>query len=619
MTRSPGPLARWRHRAISVGLLATIAWFYIWTVSQALPLPFGTKAGMYPLLTDGFLAGQLSLPLTPHPDLLATKDPYSDHANRPPFLHDASFYKGKYYAYFGVTPVVLLFLPFRVLGMGNLPESLAVAIFVFGGVLFSLLMLSHIRRTHFPTVPKVSYETYLMLAFGGAIPFFLRRPAVYEVAIACGVFCLAAAIYFLVSIESAGKVSLWRAGLASLFLGLAVGARPHLLLASSLLGLVAWRLWSREKQWPALAVMGALFAPIALVGFALGLYNYARFDSWTEFGRWYQLGGENVRELKFSVLRIPLFSYLYLWHAGHVNLSFPYTHVMSLTVPVGGGVTVEPVAGVFYTTPILYVLAFLPVLRSAASNVASQHRTVAGSAHAWAWTLVVLALAQVVFLGTFPGATMRYIVDFSPLLMAAAGIVMMGIATRLATSRWWVLAKIAMVLLVGVTVFLNVGLGVTGYYDNLRGANPKAFASLKSGSDRVVDALVPWVFTKDLQLVSIDSPGGVEQRVGVPSFWVGDIDAEFEVFAKRDGYMVFRTDPDIPPERKLVNVRLTIRSAGGYVESHTVGNDEATFVIPVRRGHNQIFFRIVYDTSPPLGRRRIMRLDGKEWMLSSRR
>jgi hypothetical protein len=589
-----------------VGLLAATFWFYLWTVSQGLPLPFGTTQGHYPALTDGFVAGQLSLRIRPHPTLLklenALQNTYDYPHNRPPYFHDASLYKGKYFVYFGVTPVVLLFLPFRVLGLGNLPESAAAAVFMFGSVLFSLLTLAFLRRTEFPTIRKLPYEIYLMLALGGAIPYFLRRPAVYEVAIACGSFCVMVAIYCLVTLESNGRISRVRAALASLFLGLAVGARPHLLMASPLLLLAPWRILHRQRRWPSFAEIAALVVPILFVGVALGWYNYARFDSWTEFGRWYQLAGEPVRQLHFDVRRIPLFSYLYLLHRGRVDLAFPYTHVRRPELPDLGGVIVEPIAGLLYSTPILYVLALLPLLllltrrRDAATT-----QPVSRSAHVWAFAFVALAVAQLLFISTFPGATMRYLVDFSPLLMMAAAIVMMDIAARLKGSRWRAPVKSAMVLLVGLTVFLNFGLGVRGYYDNLHEANPVAYYRLKHRCDRVIDAVVPWVYPKALQLVSIRAPGGVEQGTGTPSFWVGERRAEFELFANQNGFAMLRTILALHQGLKeVIDVRLTITSESGETTTlTTIGKQTELVVLPVRRGHNQFVLRLAVPDSVP--------------------
>jgi hypothetical protein len=591
----------WRRRSAWTGLFVATLWFYLWTVSQGLPVRVDASDAHYPLLTDGFVAGQLSLPITPHPALLS-RNAYDDFGNRPPYLHDASLYKGKYYLYFGVTPVVLLFLPFRVFGLGNLPESVAAAVFMFASVLFSLLTLAFLRRTEFPSIRKLPYEIYLMLALGGAIPYFLRRPAVYEVAIACGSFCVMVAIYCLVTLESDGRFSRVRAALASLFLGLAVGARPHLLMASPLLLLASGRIFHRQRRWPSLAEIAALVVPILLVGIALGWYNYARFDSWTEFGRWYQLAGEPVRHLRFDIRRVPFFSYLYLFHPGRVDLAFPYTHVRRPDLPNLGGVIVEPVTGVLYSTPILLVLAFLPLLlRSRRGGVAETTATGHRSAQMWACTFVGLAVVQLLFVATFPGATMRYLVDFSPLLMMAAAIVMLNIAVRLQGSRWRVPVKLAMVLLVGLTMFHNLGLGVRGYYDNLHEANPVAYYRLKSRCDRIIDAIVPWFYPKPLHLVSIRAPGGIERGTGTPSFWVGERRAEFELFARQDGFVALRTILAFHQGLKdVIDVRLTITSESGATTTlRTIGKQTEFIVLPVRPGHNRFVLHLDVPASLP--------------------
>ena len=612
-------------------LLAAILWFYLWTVSQGLPLPFGTTEGHYPALTNAFVAGQLSLRIVPHPDLLrlenALRNTYDNPQTRPPYFHDASLYKGKYYVYFGVTPVVLLFLPFRVLGLGNLPESAAVAVFMFGSLVFSLLTLSALRRTEFPTIRRLPFEIYLMLALGGAIPYFLRRPAVYEVAIACGSFCVMVGVYCLVTLESNGRISRVRAVLASLFFGLAVGARPHLLMASPLLVLAAWRILHRQRRWPSLGEIAALVVPILLVGIGLGWYNYARFDSFTEFGRWYQLAGEPVRQLHFDVRRIPFFSYLYLLHKGRVNLSFPYTHVRRPELPDLGGVIVEPVAGLLYTTPILYVLAFLPVLLllSRRRGDAETAKLIPRSAQVWAWAFVTLALGQLLFIATFPGATMRYLVDFSSLLMMAAAIVMMAISVRLQASPWRLPVKALMGVLVGLTVFLNLGLGVRGYYDNLREANPVAYARLKDRCNRIVDAVVPWVYPKSLLLISLKAPGGVVRGTGTPAFWIGEDPVDVELYSRNSGFVALRTLLSLHQDLKeAIDVRVTITSEGGETTTLTMTGKQMEFIVlPVRRGHNQFVLRLpVPDSVPPRLRPHVVFFDStvmRFWKTDPRR
>src|SRR5258708_14898008 len=99
----------WLDRGVIAAVLLLVGWFYVWTVrSSGDPWKFGRKQkDYYNLLIDGYLDGHLSMKVDVPDALLKLPDPY-DPRLRPLGLglHDASFYKGKYYLYFGVAPVV---------------------------------------------------------------------------------------------------------------------------------------------------------------------------------------------------------------------------------------------------------------------------------------------------------------------------------------------------------------------------------------------------------------------------------------------------------------------------------------------------------------------------------
>lgn len=72
----------------------------------------------YERITESFLNHRLDFDMEPDPKLLAMENPYDPQAridNEVPFRWDSAFYQGKYYMYFGVVPVLLLFLPYRLI------------------------------------------------------------------------------------------------------------------------------------------------------------------------------------------------------------------------------------------------------------------------------------------------------------------------------------------------------------------------------------------------------------------------------------------------------------------------------------------------------------------------
>jgi hypothetical protein len=151
----------------------------------------------YNLLANGYLSGQLSLSILPAPELLALPDPYDPITNARFRLHDATLFNGRYYLYFGPTPALLLFAPFRLATSLDFPQSLAVALFCSVGLLFVFLLLRFLAVQFLPKPPSIWLQLAGMwaLAFCSVAPFLLRRPAMYEVAISCGYALVFASLY----------------------------------------------------------------------------------------------------------------------------------------------------------------------------------------------------------------------------------------------------------------------------------------------------------------------------------------------------------------------------------------------------------------------------------------
>jgi hypothetical protein len=275
-----------RHRIPGLWFVA-VTFFYFTTAWVGGPASNwrGQTPEYYALLTDAFLAGQTSLLVQPPAELLALPNPYDPTRNGEYRLHDASLYHGKYYLYFGPTPALVLFLPFKVLTGSHLPSSVAVALFCTGGFACSCGLFFLVAKLEKWDIPAW-LESAAVISVGAApgVIFLLTHPSFYEVAIAAG-YCFVMAGFLLVA-HSLGQhrprvSSLAGAGLC---FGLAVGSRPdYALLATLMVVLVTLRL--RSSMTLALAFAGT----VVLCGVLLATYNYERFQNPFEFGMRYQL------------------------------------------------------------------------------------------------------------------------------------------------------------------------------------------------------------------------------------------------------------------------------------------------------------------------------------------
>jgi hypothetical protein len=339
-------MSGWRSRftgfrVLLAALLLGIFAFYWWTANTSYYPP---KVGpnvedRYNLLTDGFTHGQLSFRVQPPSGLLALENPYDPVANLPyragdAGYHDVSLYKGRFYLYFGPTPVVTLFAPFRVLGLGHISESFAVLLYSWTGLLFALLLLRFLVHRYVPETPGwAKVLGTLSVAAGGALPFLLRVPTTYEVAISAGFAFLFAAFYLFATGALGVRPSLLRLSLGSLCLGLSIGARPDLVLAvAAPLGL--WVYLTRTNRlgagWSKLKPAFALLGPFVACGVLLLVYNKLRFDWFTQFGQRYQLAGIDptmVRSYRLAYL-VPGLYFLFVAPA-RLTHAFPYFHLPS--------------------------------------------------------------------------------------------------------------------------------------------------------------------------------------------------------------------------------------------------------------------------------------------------
>jgi hypothetical protein len=378
----------------------------------------------YNLLADAFLSGHLYIAIPPSPLLLALPDAYDYIPNTALRLSDLSLYHGRYYMYFGPTPAVVLFAPFKLIFRRDLQSDFAILFFAIGGYLLSsylfLEIASAIGRSVARRVPLwVEVCALLSLGLCQFVPVLLRTPRMYQVAISSAYFFLMAAFVFLFESLSMERVREGRLLLASLCLGLCCGSRPNFIpIAGMIVIIYAVVLWASSGNWKALYSRSFLFLmfPLAAIGGLLGWYNYARFDNPFEFGSQYQLVGVPNRGTSFRSEHIlpSLFFYLVapprITHPPFLRPNTGYYPLGKLpsrvsTEPMVGLLIVVPVCGMAFLFPflpgVLYRRRF-PVPRSVAFTVVA---------------LFVSFASMLLILACLGWVTFRYYVDMLPCML----------------------------------------------------------------------------------------------------------------------------------------------------------------------------------------------------------
>ena len=418
-------------------LLVIAVMFYLWTVTEGHnKFDFYNSHGTYyNKLAEGFLQGHLYMAIEPNPGLVSLSDPYDPALNGPYKVHDVSFYKGKYYLYFGPTPVILMYLPYWLMMHKGLQDQLVIFAFSVGALLFSFLFLLWVKNTYFSTIKEWKFLTAIsVVAFANVVPVLLRRPAIYENAIACGVCLIMASIYFFsISFSKKNAPSIPLLSLGSLCLGLAIGARPQVALFLILLFVVCFKIWieiSNGNNILKYKLIGAALLPFLFCLLLCGLYNYFRFDNFLEFGTTYQLAGKHINKLGlFNFARIPANMHFNLFQLPYIDSKFPFIHMFPQLppgTPIGPGYDYGGIVGIIPGIPFVIILLTSPLLMEFLGLSKKEYILFLRKLKFPLYEFVLLLLAAFIHLFILlfmSGAIMRYVADYATLLILASAIV----------------------------------------------------------------------------------------------------------------------------------------------------------------------------------------------------
>ena len=258
----------------------------------------------YEKMTESILNGHLYLEYDVDPRLMEMDNPYDPIARDEEgvdYHWDHAFYNGHYYMYFGVVPVFLTFLPYKLITGLTLTTyhatQLYTALFIAGLFVF----FQKVKKNMFPSL-SLHLQLEMSVAFSlMSVWFISARPALYCTAIAAGI-CMEiwSFVFFFqaVFVEKSENKQISTAFWGSLFGALAFGCRPTAALANLVVPFFLIVYLKKRSKIDAKLIAKLLLAalPYFIIAALLMAYNNARFDSPFEFGQAYQLTVTDQRD-----------------------------------------------------------------------------------------------------------------------------------------------------------------------------------------------------------------------------------------------------------------------------------------------------------------------------------
>lgn len=380
-------------------------------------------------LVNSFKAGKLTLEQAPDERIAELDNPYdkSQHADIP-IAWDHVYYNGNYYSYYGIGPVLLLFLPYNLITGNYFPSLWACCIFAMIGIIFLAMTYFSFIKRYFPNISNaIAIFGLFITEITSGIWFSTAIDNFYEIAQSSAFAAITAGAYFLVESNAvgAGKTSLRHACISSILLSLAVMCRPttavYCIAALVFIFFGAKKLWRKKNEL--IKYLCSALIPFVVIGSIQMLYNALRFGSPFEFGIQYSLTINDFTQAQFHWTFVFISLYNYLFAVPKILPSSPF---------VFENFSLLDVNGYYFNNSILSIgLPFtaLPVFGYA--FVGKAWRYGGKNKKAMVLTLAACVIAPLIIIFSIweSGYSTRYVADFNWQLLFGAYVILFTIYT----------------------------------------------------------------------------------------------------------------------------------------------------------------------------------------------
>ncbi len=435
-------------------------------------------------MVDAISHRSLSLLTEPSKAFLQLDNPYDTNvrdsvvSRGKDYIWDAAYYQGKFYMYFGILPVLIIFLPYHILTGQYLKIGYVGFLLSFVVIIMLKEILCKILKRYLDKIPFQLVIYFLIMLCAGSLVLYLNGSIrFYEIPIISGLLCVLLGINFMLqSMEQEDKKYRYIA-LSCTFMALSVACRPTDLLASLIIipyllkQLIETTKQIKYNKKLLIKCILAICIPYMIVGIALMWYNFARFGNVFEFGAKYQLTIQNMTTLKSRIFTIPVGLICNLFSIPNVIPDFPFITNHNKIVTFFGYYYIENmIGGLFILAPICFACFFIKGIYQKTKNKALK----------WGISLLLITGSMIAVVSiVMAGSTERYLVDYA-WMFVLAGILIYGCFYQILKSME---AKKIMIKILGIitvyTLLINILAGIVSEKSFFKQNSPEVYDRLK--------------------------------------------------------------------------------------------------------------------------------------------
>ena len=387
---------------------------------------------------------------------------------------DVAYFNGHYYVYFGIVPLLLMYLPFRLILNAPFPTALGIIIFA---ILFSIgiyKILTLIAEKKFRNI-TVGNLLLLLITFiiSCGLFFLVKRPDFYGIPIITGMTFSVWGIYnWIYGLYNAKHRNI-RFLTGSIFMALVAGCRPQMLLLTFLAIPLFFKKLITDKEIKTkkgIIELTLLLSPYIIVASGIMYYNYIRFMSPFDFGSNYQLTTNDVTKRGMNMGRTFLGFFTYLFQPPVFTAKFPFLQKVTIDTNYVGKTIVENCfGGLITSTPVLWFM----ILLGKAKDTLKEKKLLK-------YTLLLIAFGFIiVFFDTQAGGLLqRYISDFGFIFFGAATLIIFALLENAKTENEQSLLNTLIFFASVMSIFYSFALAFSISDVTIDTRNPELFALL---------------------------------------------------------------------------------------------------------------------------------------------
>lgn len=358
-----------KFQILSIGIVLVgqaLFFLYVLNANEAIKtLENYSNHRQYQELAKSLSKGKVYLEIEPSLELKELDNPYDYYyreklikENNAHFEWDHAYYKGKYYVYFGVVPVLTSYLPYYLITGNALPNYVVIFIVSIMAMIGLFLLLKEIVKRYFKNTPFLLFLLlYVFFTTGCGLLNILGYAALYNVPIVYAMMFTFFGLYFFISSIKKEKISKIRIFLGSLCMALVAGCRPQFLVFSFLAVPIFYEeIFKKRNLFSKKSIITTFWSiiPYIVVAGALMFYNKVRFDSFFDFGANYNITSNDMTVRGFNLDRIGLGLFTYLLQPFNLTATFPFLLPSTFTTNYIG-ITIYSTfyGGALFTSPLL--------------------------------------------------------------------------------------------------------------------------------------------------------------------------------------------------------------------------------------------------------------------------